>query len=268
LQIYDYLSDLQSRRRSINNFFSELIEKVTHKSTLYATLNQIFAYYLFNSTVDAKEKKSSLKDFSDDIEDYLLSHPNNYVIAKPRLILSHKIKEVDIYDYGVKSILFVDDDLLVDLFILNDFHKNHGVVVLSINGYPSYIPEILKKGVFDNPIIGYLHSINNYTKSDCDKIQMLIKGDSSFDILDISLKSNKDFFEIAPFWKTINYADDLKIDFFGYHRIAYLVSVALTNRTNIIEASKDLRFSESNFGDGDDISQNASHSKNYDIGDE
>lgn len=48
-------------------------------------------------------------------------------------------RESDIYDYGVERILVVQHDLLVDLFVKNNFHADQRALVLSENGYPSYL---------------------------------------------------------------------------------------------------------------------------------
>ncbi|PCJ62238.1 MAG: hypothetical protein COA79_04035 [Planctomycetota bacterium] len=53
-------------------------------------------------------------------------------------------KEQDIYDYGVNSIVIVDDDLTVDYMIKNETHTSNQCLILSENGYPSYLMGIAK----------------------------------------------------------------------------------------------------------------------------
>ncbi len=53
-------------------------------------------------------------------------------------------EEADIYDYGVESVLVVDEDELVDLFVLNNFHAEQRCAVISKNGYPDYIKPRVK----------------------------------------------------------------------------------------------------------------------------
>lgn len=68
----------------------------------------------------------------------------------PRLILEPALhepppewSEPDIYDYGVESLLIVQRDVLVDLFIRNEFHASQRCLVIAESGYPSYlIPKV------------------------------------------------------------------------------------------------------------------------------
>lgn len=59
--------------------------------------------------------------------------------------------EADIYDYGVERMLLVEHDLLVDLFVLNEFHAQERALVLSQNGYPAYLLPIARRCLQDNP---------------------------------------------------------------------------------------------------------------------
>lgn len=66
----------------------------------------------------------------------------------PRLLLEPSLhhpppdwEEPDIYDYGVESILIVERDILVDLFVKNGFHAAQRCLVVSETGYPGYIAE-------------------------------------------------------------------------------------------------------------------------------
>ncbi len=74
-------------------------------------------------------------------------------IHNHKLLIQHKKlnkapplwKEKDIFNYGVQRILFVDDDLLVDFLIKNQFHSHEATLVVSSKGYPEYIkPKVLK----------------------------------------------------------------------------------------------------------------------------
>jgi len=59
--------------------------------------------------------------------------------------------EPDIYDYGVESILVVDRDILVDVFVKNGFHAQQHVLVISINRYPAYLLAEARKALDANP---------------------------------------------------------------------------------------------------------------------
>lgn len=47
--------------------------------------------------------------------------------------------EPDIYDYGAERILIVERDLLVDLFVRNEEHAEHRMLVMAESGYPQYL---------------------------------------------------------------------------------------------------------------------------------
>ena len=48
-------------------------------------------------------------------------------------------EENDIYDYGAEKLLIVERDIMVDLFVLNNQHAEQRMLVVSENGYPSYL---------------------------------------------------------------------------------------------------------------------------------
>lgn len=49
--------------------------------------------------------------------------------------------EGDIYDYGVSGILLCDRPEIVDFLVLNQFHTQTNTLVLTADGYPSYLLE-------------------------------------------------------------------------------------------------------------------------------
>ncbi|MEM7252689.1 MAG: hypothetical protein AAF493_14840 [Pseudomonadota bacterium] len=59
--------------------------------------------------------------------------------------------EGDIYDYGVERVLFVERDILVDMFVLNGFHAEQRAVVLSATGYPSYVGDRVQTLIANKP---------------------------------------------------------------------------------------------------------------------
>jgi DNA topoisomerase VI subunit A len=58
-------------------------------------------------------------------------------------------QEPDIFDYGVERTLVVQPNILVDLFVKNGFHAEQSCLIISANGYPTYLaqrlPELVKK---------------------------------------------------------------------------------------------------------------------------
>lgn len=69
-------------------------------------------------------------------------------------------QEPDIYDYGFERLLIVDDDLLVDLFVKNNFHANERALILSENFYPNYLLPMARRTLEENPQLPvfFLHS--------------------------------------------------------------------------------------------------------------
>lgn len=50
-----------------------------------------------------------------------------------------------LYDYGVREILIVDQDLTVDLLVKNGFLKEHKMILLSLNAYPEYSAQFARR---------------------------------------------------------------------------------------------------------------------------
>ncbi len=73
------------------------------------------------------------------------------LLVKPQLGAppTQQWQEPDIFDYGVERILVVEHDILVDLFVKNGFHAEQSCLIISANGYPTYLaqrlPELVKK---------------------------------------------------------------------------------------------------------------------------
>lgn len=59
--------------------------------------------------------------------------------------------EPDVYDYGVEKILIVNRDILVDLLVRNNFHAEQRTLVVSANGYPSYLMPRVTELLSQNP---------------------------------------------------------------------------------------------------------------------
>ncbi len=72
--------------------------------------------------------------------------------------------ETDIYDYGAEGILILEYPLIVDLFVLNHFHTENRVVVVSECGYPDYIVPHVNQILSRQPFIPVyvLHDSTNH----------------------------------------------------------------------------------------------------------
>jgi hypothetical protein len=121
---------------SFGGFFFWKKNKISRKTTTLNTFNEIY-----NKWIQKKGKIEKL-------------------IEKPEL---HKAppqwNHDDIYDYGVEKILVVQKDIMVDLFVKNDFHAEQRCLVISASGYPNYLVSIAKKCTQENVNIKifYLH---------------------------------------------------------------------------------------------------------------
>lgn len=78
--------------------------------------------------------------FDAQLSRWLSRHPIPNLIQQPEMQQPPpNWTEPDIYHYGVDKILVVQHDLLVDLFIKNNFHGEQACLVVSVNHYPQYI---------------------------------------------------------------------------------------------------------------------------------
>ena len=80
------------------------------------------------------------------------------LITEPRLgSPPPEYEEGDIYDYGVERLLFVQQDMLVDLLVLNGFHAEERTLVVSDDGYPEYLMHLADDAYRKNPKIPMFH---------------------------------------------------------------------------------------------------------------
>jgi hypothetical protein len=110
------------------------------------------ALFLF-SGIFGKPKIVSPQDFQRYIETFQKEgKPIEMLIDKPAL---HEPPpdwpEPDIYDYGVERLLIVERNILVDLFVKNEQHTEQRMLVISENGYPSYLLPVAKKLLDERP---------------------------------------------------------------------------------------------------------------------
>ncbi len=145
----------------------------------------------------------------------------------------------DIYDYGVEKILIVQGNILVDMFVLNDFHSEQRCIVLSETGYPNYICQRAKKILTDNKDISvyYLHDstvegINSFD----DLKKSVLLGKQLKNLMDIGL-SPKDINDI-PLIKTavkIKKEKGVPANIIPYTTLAELTGLAMENKTTITD---------------------------------
>ncbi|MFC1849328.1 hypothetical protein ACFL27_03880 [candidate division CSSED10-310 bacterium] len=98
-------------------------------------------------------------------------------------------QEPDIYDYGVERILYVQRDILVDLFVKNGFHAEQRALIVSMTGYPTYLKPHIKKVLQESPDLP-VFLLHDSTSSGQNMIKSIKRADSSLKdhpIIDVGL---------------------------------------------------------------------------------
>ena len=82
-------------------------------------------------------------------------------------------EESDIYDYGAEGILILQRPLLVDLFVLNGFHTENRVLIVSECGYPNYIVPHVNRILEEQPdvSVSVLHDSTSKGVTMADRIE-------------------------------------------------------------------------------------------------
>lgn len=104
----------------------------------------LISYGLFRAKKsDFFVHRTKQKDFLPLVDKWLKVHKNDKLLTKPRLE-NHKPPKnyKDTFDYGVEGLIITSEDLYVDMLVWNDYHKEFKVLVVSVNGYPSYLAEL------------------------------------------------------------------------------------------------------------------------------
>ncbi|MEZ6018334.1 MAG: hypothetical protein R3F49_24765 [Planctomycetota bacterium] len=77
--------------------------------------------------------------------------PIPMLLSAPRLHEAEQYSEADLHDYGVERVLVVQRDLLVDMFVMNDWHTEQRALVLSMTGYPRYLLPVAQRCCASHP---------------------------------------------------------------------------------------------------------------------
>ena len=102
------------------------------------------------------KKRTALSQSRDHYLAGLLNTPQ--LIDKPE-----SQKEPDIYDYGASKLLICEHDIQVDWLIMNNFHTQNGIVIISEKGYPNYLTDQVQQLISNNPELEVylLHNAGN-----------------------------------------------------------------------------------------------------------
>ncbi len=173
----------------------------------------------------------SRQEFNNLLGRWHSSHKEEKLLTKPRLQSPPKEwTEKDIYDYGVERILIVDDDLLVDQFVLNGFHAQEKALVISITGYPEYIGTHMEKILQESPDIPvfFLHAAptEEHAAYGLRKAQALVGGR---EITDLGLMH--DDLKAMPGLKILpseDWKNRIPVDAIAFGGLSLMLTAALT----------------------------------------
>ncbi|MCR9251821.1 MAG: hypothetical protein NXI20_15450 [bacterium] len=146
-----------------------------------------------------------------------------------------KSTDSDIYDYGVEAIIFVDTDLYVDLFVLNDLHTDLKALVVSKTGYPYYLQDETKRILSHNPEtpVFMLHNAMGW-----ETMEEEIRTNYNIldrEIIDLGLFTHN--FQHIKRLKQFSDLDNKPFDVFNNNEILSLLTVSLQGRIPISESA-------------------------------
>ncbi|MFC1744961.1 hypothetical protein ACFL35_13295 [Candidatus Riflebacteria bacterium] len=141
--------------------------------------------------------------------------------------------ETDIYDYGVESILIVDDDLLVDLFVLNNFHAQKHTLVISASGYPGYLLTIAEKILSESPDLPVLFLHDSKGKNMISRITHNLPFLGGVDVIDLGFFQD-DIAMISAIRPTRpeKQQNRIPVDLIPYKTILALLTISLAEKVS------------------------------------
>lgn len=163
--------------------------------------------------------------------------------------------EPDIYDYGVEAILIVQRDILVDLFVKNEFHAAHRCLVISESGYPAYLvprASALLREREDLPVY-LLHDATPTGVGMIDRLQRKVDLPvANHPLFDVGLFP-EDVKRIARLRPMLPARHDygIAVDYIGYAMLASGLGVALEQQTTlagVLDAQGLAGYEASSFG--------------------
>ena len=144
----------------------------------------------------------SKEDFEAAFEEWLEKYPITNLVSEPSLHEAPNLPytENDLHQYGSDHIIVVNEDRYVDLFVRNNYIKDWCAVVISQNGYPSYlvdkVQDILNRK--PKPTISYLHDADVSMSSMQEKVRQFLTLPPDHRSEDLGL-STQDIPKSAPY---------------------------------------------------------------------
>jgi hypothetical protein len=133
-------------------------------------------------------KLTAKYQYEDDHLAGILTSNNPQLLEKPL-----PASEPDIYDYGAAKLLICEHDMQVDWLVMNRFHTENGVVIISENFYPHYLKEQVQELIKTNPNLEIyaLHNTGHLGESMISRLRNPINDWELLesDIIDLGLSS-------------------------------------------------------------------------------
>lgn len=137
----------------------------------------------------------------------------------------------DVYDYGVEAILFVEEDIYVDLFVLNDIHTDLKALVMSKTGYPNYLLPTAKDLLKNNPETPIFTLHNGLNDGDMLDVVKKTYGITNREIIDMGLFAN-DFSQVEKLKKS-HKVPNQPFDIFSKNEMVNLLTISMNDRISI-----------------------------------
>jgi hypothetical protein len=204
---------------------------------------------LFNWTTTPKVSRTEFEQW---IKRWLAHYPIPNLITEPSLDQAPPplFAEQDLYDYGVESIVVVDQDIYVDLFVQNNYLAEWKSVVISQNGYPNYLVAKVARILKENPsiTIKYLHDAATACVNMKSSVRQFLTIPSTVEEVDLGLHS-KDSNLLSVFSQRSKTSESVQLDFLPPARLATTMGAAVIGGLLIGEVLRSYQSSSSSGGD-------------------
>jgi hypothetical protein len=144
--------------------------------------------------------------------------------------------ESDIYDYGVEGILIVGRPLLVDLFVLNGFHTENRMLVVSECGYPEYIVPHANRILREQPDVR-VYALHDSTREGMQMATRLVDSDvfqlQRHKITDLGL--NSDDVNQMPRLKKFEASGGVEVDHLKWSKLSNGTAAAIVGGIALVD---------------------------------
>lgn len=193
---------------------------------IFALVSLVLAIGSFS----AIKKKMDPYDFKTLLAKWNRQHQMPNLLRQPGLFTPPSpVSERDIYDYGVEGIMVVDEKIYVDLLVRNDYHTQMKVVVISQDGYPSYLIKKIQQTInqSDGMKMYYLHDADTSIHKMKNQTRKRFTLPNTVEEIDLGI-STKDAKKIKLF-RRHRFKDEAKIGHIPPARLLPALSTALVS---------------------------------------